>query len=134
MRARIALIAVSLVAIAWLATGWRAARLESRASATVGDRSLAGTTRVNRASSLFERSRRFNPDTRPILLEAGLLLFVDSGRPRALRLIGDVLRREPDNVYAWNLLAQGPAGTNPALVARAKARVRVLSPPVRAAR
>ena len=134
MRARIALVALSLAAIGWLATGWRAARFESRASATVGDQSLSVPTRVSRAVRLFERSRRFNPDTRPVLLEAGLLLFIDARRPRALHLVRDVLRREPDNLYAWNLLAQGPGGTDPALVARAKARVRELSPPVPAAR
>jgi len=134
VRTRVFLMVAAVAAIAWLSTGLRAAREENRASAIVGDSSLPLGTRANRSSRLFERARRFNADTRPILLEAGVLRFVEAQRPRAVRLIRQVLQREPENVYAWNLLARVTERADPALAARARARVQALSPRVPEAR
>jgi hypothetical protein len=125
MRVRVGLVTTAILAIAWFAAGVRSARFEERADATLGTR-LAYEPRSVRAARLFERSRRFNPDTRPMLREAEVIAFAGR-RAAGLRLIDEVIRREPDNVYAWNLMLQ-IAPTDPARVTRARARLRALIP------
>jgi hypothetical protein len=93
-----------------------------------------GYAQVQRAARLYERARAFNPDTRPILLEANLLTFFRAGNVRALRLARDVTRREPDNVNAWAIVAGMAARLDPPLAARARRRIAAISPPVPPAR
>jgi hypothetical protein len=132
MIARISVLFVAVVAIAWLATGLHAANLERHAN-EVGAASSSGRPdfhQAQRAASLYERARAFNPDTRPILLEAGLLSFFRAGNLRALRLARDVIGREPDNVNAWAIVAGLATRLDPPLAMRARQRIAKLSPPV----
>lgn len=121
---------VAVAAGVWLAVGLHAARLESHAQ-QIATRPPATLSRadVTKAVSLFERSRAHNPDTRPIVFEAGLL--ARKGRPhRAIALLRSVVSREPQNASAWTLLAIAAGTTDPALASRAAARARKLNPPV----
>jgi hypothetical protein len=130
MIARIAVLSVAVLAIAWLATGLHAADSEQHAN-SVG-RAAQGRiefAQAERAARLYERARAFNPDTRPILLEANLLTFFRAGNVRALRLAKDVTRREPANVNAWAIVAGMAARLDPPLAARARRRIAELSPP-----
>jgi hypothetical protein len=121
--------ATAMLAIAWLTVGLRAALPERQATQAADrlDRTFDLPT-AHRATRLFERSRRLNPDTRPLLLEAGILFFFDPGRARAL--VEEVIEREPRNVAAWGLLAEGTQRSDPPLSARARKRARELSPTV----
>lgn len=135
MIARVAVLVAAVGAIAWFATGLHAADLEQRGNnvrATQADR--FNISRAEQASRYYERSRRFNPDTRPILLEANLLSFFRAGNARALRLAKEVTRREPANVTAWAIVAGLADRLDPPLAARARHRIRELSPPVPPAR
>jgi hypothetical protein len=135
MTARVVVVAVAVAAIVWLATGLHAADLERQANAVgrppTGKLDLP---RARAAARFYERSRRFNPDTRPILLEANLLSFFRAENVRALRLAQDVTRREPANVTAWAIAAGLAQRLDPPLAARARREIRRLSPPVPPAR
>ena len=136
MLTRIAVISVAIVAIAWLATGLHASDLELHGNA-VGARAQAARldfAQAQRAARPYERARAFNPDTRPILLEANLLSFFRAGNDRALALAKDVARREPDNVNAWAIVAGMATRLDPPLAVRARRRIAELSPPVPPAR
>jgi predicted Zn-dependent protease len=122
------LVAVA-VAIAVGAGFWvHAARLESKAQ-SIAERPPQSLSRqdVDQAARLFEDARAHNPDTRPIEREAGLL--IRTGRLReAVALMRPVVRREPDNLTAWALIAIGARTVNPALAREATARARALNP------
>jgi hypothetical protein len=136
MIARIAVVSVALVAIAWLATGLHASNLEqhaNRVGAVTSGKPL-GYAQVQRAARLYERARAFNADTRPILLEANLLSFFRRGNVRALALAREVARHEPDNVTAWAIVAGMAARLDPPLAVRARNNIARLSPPVPPAR
>jgi hypothetical protein len=135
MIARFAVLVVAVVAIAWLATGLHAADLERRANAVGANQpGRFSVPKAEQASRYYERARSFNPDTRPILLEANLLSFFRAGNARAFRLAKEVTRREPANVTAWAIVAGLADRLDPPLAARARRRIRELSPPVPPAR
>jgi predicted Zn-dependent protease len=123
------LAACAVLLIGWLTTGLRAAIREERGTEEADRLSRTfDLPTARRASREFERARRLNPDSRPLLLEAGILFFFDP--PRARALVEEVIDREPRNAAAWGLLASGTSRTDPAVSARARARARELSPTV----
>ena len=124
-----ALLLGAVAAVVWLGAGLDSARLEARGSEIAGRLpETRDPADIDRASRLFARSRRFNPDTRPILLEAGLQLFAEARRPRAARLAEQVIAREPDNAAAWQILARALEPTDLSRAREARRRVRELSP------
>jgi predicted Zn-dependent protease len=126
--ARVALVALALVVIGWLAVGLRSAIPETRAKTLIQDRRLGGAGGA-RAERLLVDARSLNPDSRPRIDQAALLLA--TGRRReAVRVLGPVVRKEPDNARAWGLLADATANIDPRASARARARLRQLEPPV----
>jgi predicted Zn-dependent protease len=119
-----AAVAVGVFAVVWL----HPARLEIEAQ-SIAERPPQHLSQrdVSRAAQLFESARAHNPDTRPVVREAGLL--VRSGRTQeALRLLRPVVRREPDNLTAWALIATGARTIDPALAREAAARANALNP------
>ena len=76
---------------------------------------------------MFQRARAHNPDTRPIVFEAGLLERRGDHR-LAIALLRTVVDREPSNVTAWALLAIAAQSTDTALSRRAVARSFALNP------
>jgi hypothetical protein len=123
------LLAAAAVAVALFAGVWlHAARLETEAQ-SIAERPPQGLSKrdVNRAAQLFESATAHNPDTRPLVREAGLL--IRSGRTQQpLRLLRPVVRREPDNLTAWALIAIGARTIDPALAREAAARANALNP------
>jgi hypothetical protein len=125
---RAALLVLAAAAVAWLAFAYRDARLEARAQ-EIAIKPPDQLTRadVHEAVDLFERSRDGNPDTRPLLLEAGVLSR--TGRlERARTLLEDLVRREPENHDGWALLAGVTTRIDPARSAEARRRTRRLNP------
>jgi predicted Zn-dependent protease len=124
-----ALLATAAVAAAILGGLWlHSARLESSAQ-SIAERPPQTLSRadVDRAARLFQRARAHNPDSRPVEREAGLL--IRKGRSRAaVALLRPIVRREPENLTAWALLAAGARGIDPALARVATTRARVLNP------
>jgi predicted Zn-dependent protease len=126
---RIGMVVVALAAIVVMAIWWNDARL-------LGDaRHAAVTARtpadVERAARLFERSRRLSPDTLPQTGEAFMLLRAGQ-LDRGVRLLDDIVRREPRNATAWGLIAIAEQKRDPARAALARAKEAALNPPVSA--
>jgi predicted Zn-dependent protease len=123
------LLGAAAVVIGGLALLWvHPARLEQDAQ-SIAQRPPQTLSRadVNHAVDLFQRAREHNPDSRPIEREAGLL--IRSGRSReAISLLQPVVKREPDNLTAWALLAGVARTTHPALAREAVTRARALNP------
>jgi hypothetical protein len=106
---RATLVAVALVALAWLGLGLRAYVLDARGLAKIeeaGDPPDAEALRS--ARSLFQRAARRNADPAPELNEAQVLVLLDRER-EAAGLIESVLRDNPGNIRAWGLLATATA-------------------------
>jgi cytochrome c-type biogenesis protein CcmH/NrfG len=97
--ARALLLVVAVGAIAWLAIGLHAARLQARAETfQPGDS-------VSERTDMLERAARLTPSTEPEVREAQILL--EARRPgEAARVLREVARREPENREAWAGLVQ----------------------------
>jgi hypothetical protein len=125
--ARIALIALSAVVLAWLAFGFRAVRLEEQADAVV-QRAHAGkvsTADVSQARDRLDEAERLNPDRSPDLTEGELLYAI--GRDReAVEAGRRVIADEPENAQAWYLAYV--AERNRSVRLAALARLRRLNP------
>lgn len=119
-----ATLAIAAVTVVWL----HSARLENQAQriAQRPPQSLSAA-QVDHGVRLFEDARANNPDSRPAEREAGLL--IRSGRSReAVTLLRPVVKREPDNLTAWALIAIGARTSDPALAREAFNRARALNP------
>jgi len=128
--ARTALALIAVVALAWLAVNLRGYDRFER-----GERlAFAPHTtqaRADEAARLLDDARFLNPDTRP-MLSKGTVLVARGGRrtQEGLALIEEAVRREPDNVVAWALLASATRRLDPQRSREARARADELSPPV----
>jgi len=117
--ARAVVAAVAIVVIAWLGVMERDHRLLLRGAAPGA--SFAAADNDLRAA------RFLNPDTTPDLARA-FLLFHAGRRQEAVAAIERVLRREPDNLYAWDELRTVASGNDPAVLRRAESELRRLDP------
>ena len=128
MLARVALAALALVAIGYLAVGLRNVVLAERGESLAA---LPEPTpaQVDESENLMERVRLLDPDTRPLLVE-GALLAANGREEEGLALVEEAVEREPDNVLAWSVLAEVTRRTDPQRSREAQARQRELSPPV----
>lgn len=127
---RLALALVALAAAGWLASAWPGTRDELRARdiQPAAGRPLTAQ-QVQRAIGLLEDARRARPDGEVVPRLAGLELT--AGRPeRAVALLRPLVRHEPENVTAWTALELALAESDPRGAAEARARRRVLAPPV----
>jgi hypothetical protein len=119
--ARIAMVAVSVVVLAWLGVRERDTRIQSRAVAE------SGTPPISNAYRDFRRARFLNPDTAPDVL-LGLLDEVHSKRASGIARLEDVVRREPENLFAWGQLLSVARGHDEAATRRALAALERLDP------
>jgi len=118
MVARVVLVTVAAVVLAWLGVMERDHRLFIRG---------AGASTFARADSDLRASGLLNPDSQSDLFRAFRLKY--AGRwQEAVAMVERVLRREPDNLYAWNALVMVAQGRDPAAVLRARAAARRLDP------
>lgn len=120
---RAALIVVAVAACGWLAAGLWSARLQTRA-----EHPERGDNVADRRDML-ERAAFLNPSVELDLREAQILLEAGSA-DEAAALLRDVLRREPDNRYAWAGLVQALGPSDRAGTRRALSELRRLVPPV----
>jgi predicted Zn-dependent protease len=116
--ARVAVAAIAVVVVAWLGVMERDHRLFTRGN---------GAASFSSAQSDLRAARLLNPDSGPDLILA--IRLRRAGRWHdALATVERVLRREPDNLYAWNTLGSVALGHDAAAVQRAKAAARRLDP------
>jgi Tetratricopeptide repeat len=126
--ARAGLLAAAVAAIAWLAIGLREARLEAAGSAVaIGPTTGLTPARVARADDDLRKADRLTPHHDPAAFRARLL--ARTGRPaQAVRILKSLVHDEPDNASYWFALERAASRMDPRLAARARARVRELSP------
>jgi hypothetical protein len=127
--ARIALVAVALVACAWLVAGLRASDAESDAAPIVdGASKRTPPAEVARGLDRLRDARSFNADKDPEVNEV-ILLSVTGSEAESLRLAERVVTEEPDNVDTWFALwAASLAAGKRDRTSQALARVRELDP------
>jgi predicted Zn-dependent protease len=125
--ARVAVAALSILAVAWFVLGARQAREISRATTIVGDPAVsAGQAR--QVDQMLDSAATLNPDRQVMLLRAAL--SIDRNHTaRARRILEQVTRLEPDNLTAWDLLVQ-MGGNDIQLRVKAFKRLAQLEPPV----
>jgi hypothetical protein len=123
--ARAAVAVVAALVIAWLAVMERDTRLAASGAAAVRPGATAGE--LARAEADLRDARLLNPDARPDI-DLALLQRARGDVDRALATIEDVVRREPDNLVAWGVLAVLARGHDPEAAARAFAARERLDP------
>ena len=119
---RICVALVAIVVLAWLGIMERDARLYARGL----DAARGGAAGLARAEADLRGARLLNPDTGPDYARA-IVHSARGRRDRAVAVLEDVLRREPDNLAAWNALA-ALARDDPAVARRARAARARLDP------
>ena len=126
MLPRIALLAVAVVVLGWLAVLYRDHRIVDRVSpGLIGDASLSAQD-FDREAQRLERAALLNPDP-TWRLNLGLALIERDPR-RAVRQLERVVAGEPDNVTAWKVLRVAARPFDRRLAARARAQVERLDP------
>ena len=121
MVARGVVAVVGVCLIAWLGVMERDRRLQARADDAIHARDLT------RAERDLRGARLLNPDTAPDVTRA-VLYRAGGQQERAIALLQDVVRREPDNLTAWSVLRLSAAGTDPAAFRRSLAALQRLDP------
>jgi hypothetical protein len=121
--ARLALLALAALAIAWFAYDLHALSLDARGRAAAGVAQSA--PQVQRALSQFADAAHLNADPTPRIDEARFLLSL--GRTRqAAGVLNAVVHANPGNVLAWSLLASATTASDPARSAEANKQLRLL--------
>jgi hypothetical protein len=128
----VALAVGALAACLWLFAGLRASRLQGDAERAFDSDTIA-TADLERRLDQLEDARRFNPDPTPEIREAQLLVVAHRDR-EAVRVIRDVVEREPENYEAWLGLRQAAFRVDPPLSRRATREALRLNPLARRAR
>jgi hypothetical protein len=108
--ARVALVAVAAVAVAWLAYDLRALNLDAQGRAEAGV--ARDPSQVNRALSLFSRAAHGNADPAPRIDEANFLLRIGQ-TAKAAGVLNAVARANPGNLVAWSLLLSATPASDP---------------------
>ena len=129
MLTRVLVALLAIAAIVWLALGYRSTGL-SEDGERLAERPGQSPAQVRGAERTLERARFLNSDSRPLFVE-GLLLATYRRYDEGVELLERGVRREPDNVVGWGMLAQATARKDPARSREARAKILRLSPPVK---
>jgi hypothetical protein len=127
-RATLALAALALAAV--LAVQALAARADLELTRLVLNPTPLTAQQQARADMLVGRADRLSLDTRTDIERATLRARAGDFRGAGAKF-ESVVRREPQNLEAWALLARAAERYDPARAAEARARTRRLAPPVR---
>jgi predicted Zn-dependent protease len=130
MVARVAVVAVAVLALAWLGVNLRGYdRFESGQRLALAPNATDASAR--QAAQLLEDARFLNPDTRPMVAKGALLVTRGgAGVKEGRALLEEAVRKEPDSVLAWGVLASATRRLDPQRSRQARARALELSPPV----
>ena len=128
MPARVVLVLVATLLVAWFAVLWRDARIGENAADRVFNQPGMSSAEFARALDELRQAELLNPGEEWTTLRAAALVLRD--KPAAARLAQSVVRREPDNLEAWVVVLNASRGRDRQRAAEALAQVRRLSPPL----
>jgi predicted Zn-dependent protease len=123
---RAAVLLVAVLAIAWLGVSYDDARKINQAQATVGN-PKATEAEIAAALADARSADALDPSTDPLSTEAALEIKAKH-LPEALRLLDELVKREPDAAEPWLLIAELTRTSDPARSAEARAELRRLDP------
>jgi hypothetical protein len=127
---RCGLVAIAVVAGAWLVLGYRALELEADADTAIA-RAQSGDAKrddVREGRRLLHHARLLSVDSAPLLSEA-LLLFGYGRRDEGLAIAQDVVANEPENLGGWVALhVMYSTSRDTRRLTEAARRVRALNP------
>jgi hypothetical protein len=128
--ARLLVVAVAMLVIAWLGINLRGYdRFESGQRLALAPNATDASARE--AARLLQDARFLNPDTRPMVAKGALLVARGgNGVKEGISLLEEAVRKEPDNVVAWSVLASATRRLDAQRSRAARARANELSPPV----
>lgn len=119
--------ALAVVATAWFVLGARQARELTDATA-IADANQVSAAQARHAGQLLDAAGTLNPDREVDLVRAALAADRNQTR-RAQLIIERATRAEPENLVAWDLLAQ-ISGSSSRLEGEALRHIALLHPPV----
>jgi predicted Zn-dependent protease len=122
---RVLSLVAALVVCAWFALGIRQAHETTQAAAILSHGTDSSYAQAAHADSLLHSARALNPDLQVDVLRAEAAL-IENDRARAVRILEDVVRREPTNLDGWVFLTR--ASRNVPELKRAAARIAELDP------
>ena len=126
---RILAVAVALLACAWFALGIREGHDANQATQDLSNAGRLTPAQASHLSGLLDHAGVLNPDRAIDVLRARLQNH--SGRNvAAIATLMRVVRDEPSDIDAWQLMALVAGQVNPALSHAALARVHALAPHV----
>jgi predicted Zn-dependent protease len=120
---RLGLLAVAAVVAAWFALGVIQSHDTSRAASVILSNDRLTDAEVKHVDSLLSAAGTLNPDRQVELLRGQLALRKGENR-RALAIFAAVTHAEPQNVLAWDLIAEAGDTRALAKVARLEPKVR----------
>ena len=101
--------------------------LVAEAERPSGNTTEIDAAELERRSDMLDDARRLNPDPTPDIRKGQLLVIADRNR-EAVRVLREVVDREPENYEAWLVLRQAAFGVNSRLFRRATLQVLRLNP------
>ena len=102
---RVGLVAITLAVSAWFVLGVRQAHGVDHATAILENATKLSTRQAADARSALDEAATLNPDLEVAILRARLALETGH-RLEAVRILRNVVHREPQNVAAWLSLAR----------------------------
>lgn len=125
-RATLAL--VSLLLIGWFAVLVRDEHIGAEATDRLLHNPEMSDSRFARSLEELRQAEFLNPDTEWRVTRASYILLRD--KPRAVRVVESVLRKEPENLSAWVVLLNASRDRDPRRASRAVDGIRRLNPPL----
>jgi hypothetical protein len=124
--ARVVIVLVAALAIAWLAVSYSNARLIAHGKSVLAKQQVT-PAEVESALSDVRHAHKLADETESLSFEAAL--EIRAGRLDTARQIYEqIVRREPEGAEAWLVLSQLSAKSNPARAAYARAQADRLDP------
>jgi predicted Zn-dependent protease len=125
---RVAVLVVAALAIAWIGVSYSNARKSRGAQVVAADRK-ATPSRIAAALTDVRSADALDPGTGAELLSYEASLEIQARHlPAGLKLLEELVKREPDTAEAWFLIAQLTRVSDPARSAEARAQLHRLDP------
>jgi predicted Zn-dependent protease len=125
--ARISLLVIAVLALAWLGVLLRDQNVGQAASQRLAHNPRLAPAEVAREMKRLEDAELLNPDS-SWQLSRGKHWLARKRPRRAVRVVESLLRSEPDNIDGWFIVYVATRPSDPRRAARARAEIKRLNP------